>query len=230
MSKERLIGELLLTAAPLGNDYLKELLEQARLFGGENGPAWKAVSQRIRKAGLPDQPKPKHPLFAVIATTEQGEISEKATKRCFAGYTYRDDDLDRWLGAMQPASEAGVITTLGFKKGWLFAEAARALTGVEQAADMAALGRSLIENGYTMTLAQAEDMVERAKRGEQTGMRTDGYGNFFFVETGDPKNPVSVGHVFRYDGWDAHVQRLGGDGRWGAGNRFLVRNLDASKL
>jgi hypothetical protein len=94
-----------------------------------------------------------------------------------------------------------------------------------------ALGRSLIANDYTMTLTQAEDMVERTKRMEATGMRADGYGNFFFVETGDPKNPVSVGRVGHLDhDWGAGVGRLVRSGRWGAGNRLLVRNLDASKL
>lgn len=183
------------------------------------------------KDAKPAKPETQSVLFTVIATTEQGEIAETKTRTRFAGYTYRDSDFDNWLSATQPKSDACAITTLGLKKDWLFAEAARALPGVSETSDIAALGRSLIANGYTMTLAQAEDMVERTKRNETTGMRTDGWGNFFFVETGDENNPVSVGYVDRRGSrWSASVLRLGSGRRWGAGYRLLVRNLDASKL
>ena len=230
MSKERLIGELLLTAAPLGNDFLKELIEQAHLFNNESGPAWKAVLQRTRKSGLPD--KPKLSLFTVIAATEQGEIAETETRTLFRDFAYRDNYFDNWLPDMQPKSDPCVITTLGLKKYWLFSEAACSLPNVEQTSDIAALGRSLIANGYTMTLSQVEDMVERTKRGDATGMRTtDSLGNFFFVETADENDPVSVGDVYRFgSGWRAKVRRLARDIRWRADNRLLVRNLDASKL
>ncbi len=176
----------------------------------------------------------KSPLtFSVIATTTLGRVAGKKTKECFTGkwYAYRDSDFDGWLGKQQPDAPACTISVCAVNKDWIFAEAARALPGVEQTSDIAALGRSLIANGYTMTLPQAEEMVEATERGESAGLRTDGYGNFFFVETGDAENPVSVGYVDRGDRvWLAILNRLDNVNRWRAGRRLLVCNLDASKL
>jgi len=171
------------------------------------------------------------PLLSIVATTHLGATNSKKTSKCFTGqpWSYRDGDFDNWLQKDQPNADTGVISTLAVSRTWLFAEAARALPGVEQTVDIAALGRSLIACGYTMTLVQAEEMVETTERGEKTGMRTNRYGNFFFVETGNPNDPVSVGFVHRDRRvWDASLGRLGR--RWYADNRLLVRNLDASKL
>lgn len=175
------------------------------------------------------------PLFSVIAATEQGFIRVAETKTCFVDYTWRDFDFDDRLPAEQPKSDPCVITTLGLKKDWLIIEAARALPGIEQTADIAALGRSLIANGYTMSLAQAEDMVERTKRGEPTGVNNVGSGNFFFVETSDESKPVAVAYVLRQhpdrpSSWGAFFHELDFDNCWNVGHCLLVRNLDASKL
>ena len=174
------------------------------------------------------------PLFSVVATTNLGAIAGKPTKRCFAGshWRYRDSDFDSWLPANQPNADECVIATLAPANDWTFAEVAATILGIGAGTDVALLGKALIENGHTMTLAQAEEMVEKTERGEKTGMRTDGYGHFFFVETGDRKNPVSVGFVRRDGrGWDARVLSLGFGFRWCAGDRLLVRNLkDTSKL
>ena len=176
------------------------------------------------------------PLFSVVATTNLGAIAGKPTKRCFAGshWRYRDSDFDSWLPANQPNADECVIATLAPANDWTFAEVAATILGIGAGTDVALLGKALIENGYTMTLAQAEEMVEKTERGEKTGMLTDGYGNFFFVKTRarDRKNLVSVGHVYR-DGrdWDAIVDSLGRGLRWDADRRLLVRNLkDTSKL
>ena len=98
---------------------------------------------------------------------------------------------------------------------------------------MTLLGHSLIKCGYTMTLTQAEKMVEAIESNEETGMVTDGNGNFFFVETADEKdlNPVSICCVRRVErGWGASIYWLGHERFCGAGHRLLVKNLDASKL
>ena len=81
-----------------------------------------------------------------------------------------------------------------------------------------------------MTLAQAEAMVEATEsKSGNTGMRTDGWANWFFVENKD--GSVSVAFVVRdVSGWFASVDRLGLGLRWYADFRLLVRNLDASKL
>lgn len=173
------------------------------------------------------------PLFSIAATTHLGAVAGKKTKKCFTGsrYSYCDNDINNWLPADQPNSGDCVITTLAFSRSWIFVEAAQAVLGDTTMTDIIALGNELIRRGHTLTLSQDEEMVEKTEAGEKTEMRVDGYGNFSFVETGDPKNPVSVGSVYRVGrAWRAFVARLGSGGRWYADYRFLVRNLDTLKL
>jgi len=174
-------------------------------------------------------------IFTVAATTNLRAITGKKTRDCFPTssprYAYRGGDFDNWLPANQPNADACVITTLALAKEWTFVEGAATILGIGAGTGIALLGKSLIENGHTMTLVQAEEMVEKTECNEKTGMRTDGYGNFFFVETGDPENPVSVGFVDRGGrDWRARVFSLDFGGRWDAFSRLLVRNLDTSKL
>ena len=173
----------------------------------------------------------KQSLFSVIATTRFGTVTGKKTKKCFIGsrYVYRDSDFDGWLPKNQPDVDACIITTLAPIKDWTFAEAAAAILDIGVGTDIALMGKLLIEHGHTITLPQVEEMVEKTERNEKTGIRIDGWGNFFFVENED--GTVSVGFVIRGErAWRADVFRLGRGPRWGADGRLLVRNLDASKL
>ena len=176
----------------------------------------------------------KQSLLSAVATTNLGPVAGKSTKDCFPRprYAYRDADFDNWLHANQPNADPCAIATLALSREWAFAESAAAVLGIGAGTDVLLLGKLLIEQGHTMTLAQAEEMVEKTERGEKTEISTDGYGNFFFVETGNPKDPVSVGYVLRDErDWNARVDRLGHDIRCYADSRLLVRNLsDASKL
>ncbi|MFA5942240.1 MAG: hypothetical protein WC798_01020 [Candidatus Paceibacterota bacterium] len=190
----------------------------------------------VKKESVPVPPAKHDPLFSVSATTSLAAIKEKKTKKCFTGsrWTYRDSDFDNWLPADQPNADACTITTLAPSREWTFIEAAVAvlgIIGIDTNTDVATIGEYLIKQGHTMTLAEAEEMVEKTEKSEETGMRTDGYGNFFFIETGNPKNPVSVGYVSRDGrGWGAGVRSLGRGYRWSADYRLLVRNLDTQKL
>jgi len=177
------------------------------------------------------EPATQLPLLSIVATTNLPAVAGKKTKQCFTdGWYYRDADFDNWLPASQPDASECVITTLALTRNWTFIEAAQAILGVDTT-DVVVLGNALIKSGHPITLAQAEAMKKATERGDNTGMRTDGWGNFFFVETGDLKNPVSVGRVDRDDrGWLALVYRLGSGSRWYAGFRPLLRNVDASKL
>lgn len=181
------------------------------------------------------KPPKKHISFlSVVATTNLGVVQGKKTKQCFPKprYAYRDGDFDSWLPASQPNADECVITTLAPSQDWTFAEAVATVLGIGAGTDVVLLGNLLIQHGHTITLAQGEEMVEKTEHDEKTGMRTDGYGNFFFVETGDPRNPVSVGYVIRVErDWSADVSSLADGYRWDAGDRLLVRNLsDALKL
>lgn len=172
-------------------------------------------------------------LLSVVATTRLDAVEGKKNAKSFTdGWYYRNDAFDRCFGENQPDADACTVSACAVGREWLFAEAARTLPGVERTSNIAVLGRSLIACGYILTLPQIENLKVRKERGEETNLRTDGYANFFFVETGDPENPVSVADVFRYDSrWYADVYRLDNDYRWNADHRLLVRNLvDASKL
>jgi|GEM_PF-1202822 len=188
-----------------------------------------AVKNRRREEAS-QEPIP--PLFSVIARTKLGAIDGKKTSKCFIGtrYYYRDVDFDNWLPTKQSPVAASVITTLEASRGWTFVQAASFVLGVSADTSVEMFAALLKEHGHTMTLAQAEDMVERTERGEKTDMRTDGWANFFFVENGD--GSVSVGGVDRDDRvWDACVYSLDDGYVWSAGSHLFVCNLkDTLKL
>lgn len=229
-----MLGRLPLSAVQGPRDTLDEHL------AGRDGELWLAELKKFNakkpcwpsnesaSASVVQQPAK---LLSIVATTSLAGIGGKKTKKCFTGsrYYYRDSDLDRWLPANQPKCDACVISTLAPTEDVTFAQWSASILGVATDTPVETLANLLKERGYVMTLAQVEAMVDATERGETTGLRTDNWGNFFFVEDND--GGVSVGYVDRDDrDWDAHVDRLGSGGRWRAGDRILVRNLDTSKL
>ena len=218
-----------------------------------DGQLWEIKRQLRQPAGYPYDPAQlksalqnaiegrfgeirKQSLLSVVATTQLGAVTGKKTKNCFSTssprYAYRDSDFDNWLPANQPNADSCAISTLAPSRDWAFVEVAAAILGIGAGTNVVLLGKALIENDHTMTLVQAEEMVEKTESGEKkTGMRTDGWGNWFFVETGDPETPVSVGDVRRGGrDWYARVYRLDVGDCWRADDRLLVRNFDALKL
>jgi len=169
------------------------------------------------------------------ATCVLGALASKLTSECFVGsiWKYRDADFDNWLAKSQKETEPCTISVLTPPvKGWTFIEAAQERLGVTTS-DVKELGNLLIAGGHTLTCQQAQALAERTEAGEATGLVTNGCGNFFFVETGNEAEPVSVGYVHRYvvRDWNAGVDRLGYDYRWYVEDRFLVCNVeDTSKL
>ncbi len=175
----------------------------------------------------------KQPLLSVVATTNLGAVVNKKTTKCFLRprYTYRDNDFDNWLPANQPKADACAIATLAPSRCWRFAESVAAILGIGAGTDISLLGKLLVEHGYTMTLVQVEEMVEKTENGVKTEMRVDGYGNFFFAETGNPRNPVSVGRVYCSGcAWRARAYSFGAGLHWLADDHLLVRNCGTSKL
>ena len=237
MSKDRL-GPIVRALVGIDSQYHGVLADIVNRFNSSDAPAWNGLFKKALEQGLPsegpkEEPGKQPPFLSVIATTKLAAIAGKKTKQCFTGdrWYHCDSDFDGWLPKDQPDAAASDIATLAFAKEWTFAEAATKILGLGAGTSIQLLGKALIENGHTMTLAQAEELVEAIERGEQTGLRIDGWGNFFFVETGNEDNPVSVGGVHRdVRDWDANVDRLGRGYRWSADDCLLVRNLDASKL
>lgn len=173
-------------------------------------------------------------LLSAVATTTLAAIVGKPTKKCFAGprWAYRDGNLDHWLPTGQPDALACSVTTFVSSRERTFAKVAEKIVGLSiPGASTKLLGHELIRLGHTMTLAQAEEMVEATERGEKTGMCTRCWGNFIFVETGDEKDPVSVLRVYRSGRrWRAHVYRLDYGCMRDAEYRLLLRNSVASAL
>ena len=135
----------------------------------------------------------------------------KATKDCFKGFSYRDSDFDNWLPKVQPA-QSGDITIKQNQKEMTFLEMAQEYLGTTDVEEI---------KKHTLTLPMVEELVKN----HESELRTDGCANFFFVE--DNKEGVSVGYVFRGGrAWRARVNSLGLGSRWGAGDRFLLRDLE----
>src|SRR3989344_8116061 len=100
--------------------------------------------------------------------------------------------------------DGAIISTLAPSKRATFAGWATAVLGVSPDTSIERLAKLLKESGHIMTLAQVEQMQVVTDRGENTGMRTDGWGSFYFVENED--GSVSVGRVNRGErAWYAYV-------------------------
>lgn len=170
--------------------------------------------------------------FSVIATTRIGAVGRKATNACFTGYRYRNhEDFDGWLPEYQMGTSACAISTIKISRPWLFAAVMGKLARKQKSANLVSMGRTVIECGYTITLVQAEEMVRATEGGRDTGMRSRGWNNFCFVETGNEEDPVcvvclrTVGTIWRPDFFfvsdEAHQS---------TDSRLLIRNFDESKF
>jgi hypothetical protein len=206
-----------------------------KTLSGDRMQYWIDNPSELQKflSGLLDSEKAEKaeaPLFTISTTFHLAAVPAKRQKDCFADkkrWSYRDGCLDSYFKKDQDEAGDCDVAIAIFHKEWHFREFAAAVLGAEWAAkSLKEIGEEIIRRGLTLTCAQAEAMVEATERGEKTDMRTDGYANFYFTETGDVENPVAVGVVLRDDPrWDAYAYRLGDGNRWLVELRFLLRNL-----
>jgi hypothetical protein len=171
-----------------------------------------------------------------VTIVETPELSATPTNECLTGsiWGYRNLLFDTLLSKHQKATKTGTAAALATTREWRLIKAARAILGVTTN-DVKKLGNLLIKGGYTLTLKQVQDLVERTEAGEATGLKTDGYANFFFVETGNEDEPVLVGivdhrHVRDVICWDANIDHLDGGRYWSVERRLLLGNMDALRL
>lgn len=185
------------------------------------------------------------PLLTVIATTNLDAVKGKKTTQCFRGGDSLVDrssscfsDFAILLSTDQSDTGECIIAACEITSDDLrFAEAVQVLSGVKQTINIACLGRSLIANGYTVTLPQIEKVIEYTAHGKETGLRKGNIGYFFFVETGNEENPVSICSVsssLHHDlptdrFWYADLEEIY-DRPWKPFYRFFIRSLDVSKL
>ncbi len=173
--------------------------------------------------------KKHHPL-SFVATTSVVAVEERQTEECFTGSrsAFRCGSLEHLLPVRQPGTEACTVTTLVSSQETTSAGFAAALFGA-RAMEWSILGGLLHRWRYVMTWSQAKEMIEATDRGSQTGMRTDGGGNFFFTKGRD--GDVCVGHFHRFNAeWIPLLDRLESSIRWMSGSCVMVPDFDISQI
>lgn len=163
-------------------------------------------------------------ILTLVKTITTPATAGKKTADCFTNssrYYYRDNDLDTWLPEDQPEQAESKFSVHQLSRPATFKQAVESFLG--QSGDIETLSRLLKERGCTTTLPTIESFIERQESGEDVGLRTDGWWNFFFVENED--GSVSVVYASRFDRrWGVDVDRLDNDGVWDADHRFFFRN------
>ena len=161
-----------------------------------------------------------------LKTITVGATKTKPTTNCFtdtARYYYRDNDLDRYLPKNQSDQAESQFGVLPLTETTTFKEFAESVLGTQ--GDLKTLAKLLQQRGYTTTLPAIEALIERQESGEDTGLLTNGWANFFFVDNEDGES-VSVVGVGRCGSRWYVIQRSFGGGCGGlAGRRFFLRNF-----
>lgn len=136
-------------------------------------------------------------------------MGECIVARCFVNkgdvktFAWRDPDFDVLLP--ERIGPVGKITVRG-------SELLETLTEAELLASVRTLQSPL----------QIEDLILRTEAGEDTGLRTDGYANLFFLEL---VNSVFTVYAYRLaDGWSVHVYPFHPGCQWNAGPRVFSGN------
>lgn len=123
---------------------------------------------------------------------------------CFtdtAVFAYRDSDFDNWLPATLPASAEVAVN--GYE-----------LTKTTTEETLSKVGRPFTN------LTQIEDLIRRTKRGENTGLITDGCANIFFLQVGKSVSVVLASRCS--DGWHVRYFRFCPMAEWSAGLRCFA--------
>ncbi len=171
--------------------------------------------------------RPRKPLYRSL-NTKIGPTGGKNTSQCFVGelWDYRNCGFDILLDTYQCPTDATNIATLkdGSRSTTLINVVADVL-GVNTSIGHVIMGNLLIKRGHTVTLPQIEVMVlkARSQSWERKCMSDLGYLNFFFIETGDRKNPVLICYVNSGRCWSASFYRLSDNYHWIPGYNLLVR-------
>ena len=169
---------------------------------------------------------PSPPPFRISATTELAAVAGKKTKDCFVGthFKHRDEDFDNWLPGEQPEAGACTVVALVPGRNETLPDSIVSLLGIDESNNYHLLGARLKERGYLLTLPQVEELVEKAERGEATGMRTDSYDNFCFVGNGEGSAAVVKLTRLGKSDWKAYLLRLDRNIRCHTNNCLIVPN------
>lgn len=164
----------------------------------------------------------RHAMTKTVSSTTSGYAKRKACAPFVKAFMSLDDDgrrrfmdnLSAFGTAVEPLvmkfaakaqpmfsaavttklSDGSTITVLTPTRAATFVEWFTAATGMPADTPIDTLAKLLKEHGHLINPTQVEEMKKRTDRGEPTGMRTDGWGNWFPRQDGDS---VSVGYAFR---------------------------------
>jgi len=173
--------------------------------------------------------KIKSVLYSLGKVVAVPATEAKTTAECFtnqARYYHRDGDLDKFLPENQSAQDASQFAVCELTETATFQQMAESVLGVS--GDIQTLSKLLIQRGHTITLHAIEALIERQETGEDVGLLTNGWANFFLVENKD--GSVSVVGVRRGGGggWRVGQRSFGLGSGWGAGGRFFFRNFSGN--
>lgn len=231
-----MLGSIRRALPKLPRKHLGIVRDVVHKLGGDDGDAMhESLARALRE-------KPalvlKDPTLTLVKTVLLGATLAKNTPDCLVGEIYgdRDADIDRLLRKTQAACKASKVSVYGLAKDMTFGTMARAVVKVGESVALDRVGTLLKKRKHTLTLPQLDQMVEKQEKffngregGEDVGLRTDGWGNFSFVENED--GSVSVALVDRDDGrWHRFVAPLGDFSVWDRGNRLVLSNSVASTL
>ncbi len=144
---------------------------------------------------MPEARQPKRPpaLFSIVGTINLAQTGGKPAEKCFTGPLWAPRNNGLFAKSVAKPKDACVITVLAPLRNWSFVVAAAIILKRYQNTQTREIGKLLINKGHTVTLAQAEKLIEATHgQNEVTGMCGGVFNNFLFMETGIPTNPVTV--------------------------------------
>ena len=160
-----------------------------------------------------------------LKTVTVAAVGAKNTADCFTNTAryYRDPSLGADFPKIQPVQPESKFTVCELTQDATFREMSESVLGVS--GDIRTLSKLLKESGHTTILPVIEALVERQESGEDTGLLTNGWANFFFVDNEDGESVSVVGLDRCGRQWGVCRCPLGRDRRWDAGRRFFLRNF-----
>lgn len=163
-------------------------------------------------------------ILSVFKTVTIMAVAEKKTADCLTNqerYYYRDPNLDALLPEVQEEQTEGKAIAHQLSRPAKFVEMVQNLLCTTET-DIDKLSRLVIEAGQVFSLTQIESLIERQEAGEDIGLRTDSWGNFFLVL--NKKGSVSVLYAGRSGGlWVVSLCSLSYGRLWGVEDRFFSR-------
>ena len=229
--------------APVSRPSAEELVRMYETFDGQSAEIKRQfregsltteyvqalIEHRNPFANVVETSKVRERIFSLLKTITVGAVNAKATADCFtnpARYYYRDAGLDKCLPNVQPAQPESRFGVFQLTEPATFKAFVENVLGTE--GDIKTLAKLLKDRGLTTTLPAIEALIERQENGEDIGIWTDGWANFFFTDNEDGES-VSVVYLSRRGGqWGVSRFPLGNDGRWNTGGRVFLRNFSGN--